>query len=806
MNIKKITSFLLRHAAAIGAVAVLGVIALSVSVLLTYKDRQRAQQTLVDSLSFFHEKIVSYESYASNDRIKSLIRLLDKATELDHNIKLDHSDLTVLLDSFCKRQRLSGAIILDGALGCTAASTSDGDPYERWKDVINSENVRDITARPAKCYLTRNVLGGDTYDFAAMSREDQEGIVIVYEKNLPVLDPNGEIDIASLFDNYPLTMNGIIVVSDGETVIGSNSDELRSMSVVDCELLSADFPRSNLLTRSSCDGSTWYGGMQHSHDYTLYVFFPASEVFAGRTLVMTYILSFGLIVLMLFVLARNISAHRHMAQLRAEAERADRANISKTDFLRHMSHDLRTPINGIRGMIEISRHYKGNEKKQEDCRAKIYEASGFLLDLINNILDMNKLESGEITLENEPFGLRETVDRVVGTVEPIAIERSVRLRLCEPEIKHDSLIGCGIHLRRILHNLIGNAVKYNKPGGSVTVSIRELPVSEYPEAVRTAFCASDAASKAISDAASKAISDATSNTTSSAASVVSSDGTSPVSMPPVNVSNADNASHDTTAATSCDAPDCDDYAVFELTVADTGIGMSREFQAHAFEPFAQENSASRAACMGTGLGLAITHEIVEKMGGDIVFRSEQGKGTVFTVHLGFRINHGSIRQSAAAPRSHRSLAGARILLAEDNELNAEIAEFTLEQAGMSVSVARNGSEAVSMFLDSDIGSYDAILMDVMMPVVDGLEATRRIRASDRADAKTVPILAMTANAFSDDRADCLKAGMNEHITKPINSDDLLDKIERCLADTSAEGDGCMQTENGHANKQGDDAK
>ena len=789
MNIKKITSFLRRHAAAIGAVAVLGVIALSVSVLLTYKDRQRAQQTLDDSLSFFHEKIVNYESYASNDRIKSLIRLLDKATELDHNIKLDHSDLPVLLDSFCERQRLSGAIILDGALGCTAASTSDGDPYGRWKDVINSENVRDITARPAKCYLTLTVLGGDTYDFAAMSREDQEGIVIVYEKKLPVLDPNGEIDIASLFDDYPLAMNGIIAVSDGETVIGSNSDELRGMSVVDCELLSADFPRSGLLTRSSCDGSTWYGGMQHSHNYTLYVFFPASEVFAGRTLVMTYILSFGLIVLMLFVLARNISAHRHMAQLRAEAERADRANISKTDFLRRMSHDLRTPINGIRGMVEISRHCKGNEKKQEDCRAKIYEASGFLLDLINDILDMNKLESGEITLENEPFRLRETVDRVVGTVEPIAIERSVRLRLCEPEIKHDSLIGCGMHLRRILHNLIGNAVKYNKPGGSVTVSIRELPVSEYPEAVHTAFGASDAASKAISDAAS----DAASNTTSSAASVASYDGTSPVSMPSVNVSNADNAPHDTTAAISCDAPDCGDYAVFELTVADTGIGMSREFQAHAFEPFAQENSASRAACMGTGLGLAITHEIVEKMGGDIVFRSEQGKGTVFTVHLGFRINHGSIRQSAAAPRSHRSLAGARILLAEDNELNAEIAEFTLEQAGMNVSVARNGGEAVSMFLDSDVGSYDAILMDV-------------IRASDRADAKTVPILAMTANAFSDDRADCLNAGMNEHITKPINSDDLLDKIERCLADTSADGDGCMQTENGHADKQGDDAK
>ena len=751
MNIKNTTNFLRRHAVAIGTVAVFGVIALSLSVRLTYKDEQQAQQVLDESLSFVQEKITSYDCYVSNDRTKSLIRLLDKATELDHNIALDHSDLTLLLDSFCERQRLSGAIILDGALGCVAASTFDSNVYENWSDVINSENVRNITARPAKCYMTRLSHDGQLYDFAAMSRDDQEGIVIVYEKKLPVLDPNGEIDITTLFNDYPLAMNGIIAVSDGDTIIGANSEKLRGMSVTDCELLQTDFKHNGTITRSTYDGDTWYGGMHHSNSYTMYVFFPSADVFAGRTLVMTYTLSFGLVVLMLLALVRSISAHKHMTELQAEAERADRANISKTDFLRRMSHDLRTPINGIRGMVEISRHCKGDEERQEECRDKIYEASGFLLELINDILDMNKLESGEIELENEPFGLRETINRVVGTIEPIAIEHSVRLQLCEPEIEHDSLIGSGIHLRRILHNLIGNAVKYNRPGGSVTVSCRELPASEYHETITKldAIAAADSSAKV--------------------------GGSSPKRSSPTN-----NKTYTDDAK----------YAVFELTVADTGIGMSREFQAHAFEPFAQENSASRAAYMGTGLGLAITHEIIEKMGGDIAFQSEQGKGTVFTVHLRFRISDHAVPTENRAELPHHSVRGANILLAEDNELNAEIAEFSLERAGMTVTVAHDGSEALELFEKSAIGEYDLILMDVMMPVLDGLEATRRIRACGRADAKTVPILAMTANAFSDDVTDCLAAGMNEHITKPINGDALISKIECYIAEkpTSAAND------------------
>lgn len=320
INIKKIPGFLRRHAAAIGAVAIFSVISLLLSILLTYKYKQQAQEVIDESLSFVQEKITSYDCYISNNRTKSLVRLLDKATELNHDIALDHSDLTYLLDSFCERQRLSGAIILDGALGCVAASTSDSDAYESWSDVINSVNVRNITARPAKCYMTRLSHDGELYDFAAISRDDQEGIVIVYEKKLPILDPNGEIDITTLFDNYPLAMDGIIAISDGDTIIGANSEDLRGMSVTECELLQTDFQRSGTITRSIYNGNTWYGGMRHSRNYTIYVFFPSADIFSERTLVMTYTLSVGLVALMLITLARSISAHKHMAALQAEAE------------------------------------------------------------------------------------------------------------------------------------------------------------------------------------------------------------------------------------------------------------------------------------------------------------------------------------------------------------------------------------------------------------------------------------------------------------------------------------------------------
>ena len=394
---------------------------------------------------------------------------------------------------------------------------------------------------------------------------------------------------------------------------------------------------------------------------------------------------------------RELAARR---QAEKAAEQARRANAAKTDFLRRMSHDVRTPINGIRGMVEISRHYPGDEQKQEECRQKIMDASGFLLELVNNVLDMNKLESGEIQLEQVPFDLVQLVEEAAVMIDVQAREHGVQILTHGIQGENTRLIGSPVHLRQVLQNISGNAVKYTPAGGRVEFRIRQL--------------------------------------------------------------SAENG-----------------VAHYEFICRDNGIGMSEEFQKHAFEPFAQEDASARTVYSGTGLGLAITKELVERMGGEIWFESTPGKGTTFYIRLPLRIDDTPVQPPCSKPEPQPSIAGTKVLLVEDNELNMEIAQFLLENEGATVTKAWNGQQAVDMFAASAPGQYDVILMDVMMPVMGGLDAARAIRAMERPDAGQIPILAMTANAFQDDVRLSREAGMNEHLTKPLNAQELTAAIARC---------------------------
>lgn len=412
--------------------------------------------------------------------------------------------------------------------------------------------------------------------------------------------------------------------------------------------------------------------------------------------------SSGKVTSVLFVVLENNEEKNkeleYQRQLLLTAEDAKRANIAKTDFLRRMSHDIRTPINGIIGMLSIAEHYPDDLEKQSECRAKIKQVSGFLLELINNILDMNKLESGRLVLEHKPFDLMDIFDEVNNLTDINAQEYGLTLYTDNSSLEHTHLIGSPLHLRQILQNLAGNAVKYNRAGGSISVTCREL---------------------------------------------------------------------------SCR----DGKAELQFICEDTGIGMSEEFQKHAFETFTQETSRSRSTYTGTGLGLAITKQLTELMGGTITLESKLGEGTKFTVDLTFDIDE----DYAAAPadetkQSENSLNGVRILIAEDNDINMEIARFMLEKNGAVITEAWNGREAVEIFAASEPNSFDIILMDVMMPEMDGLTASREIRSLDRADAAKIPIFAMTANAFQEDIRQSRDAGMNEHFSKPLNERELLSAI------------------------------
>ncbi len=387
-------------------------------------------------------------------------------------------------------------------------------------------------------------------------------------------------------------------------------------------------------------------------------------------------------------------------QLRDAAMEARRANVSKTTFLRRMSHDIRTPLNGIIGMIHVAERYRDNPEKMQECKDKILHSADYLIDLVNNVLDISKLESGSLVLEHKPFNLSELLLKSLPTVEANAMEHGIAFTggTADSHIEHRLLVGSATHLNRILMNIASNAVKYNRPGGSVCLYANEI---------------------------------------------------------------------------ACDG----ERAIYEFVCEDTGLGMSKEFLQHAFEPFTREGKATTTSFSGSGLGLSIVKDVVEKMGGTVQIQSEEGVGTKVVITLSFDIDLSVPDPTAMAkPVATVSLAGMHALLVEDNELNLEIAHILLEDLGVIVTEARNGQEAVDTFAASKVGHFDLIFMDMMMPVMDGLEATRCIRKLDRPDARKVYILAMTANAFNEDRRECFAAGMDAHISKPIDEASITEAV------------------------------
>lgn len=381
-------------------------------------------------------------------------------------------------------------------------------------------------------------------------------------------------------------------------------------------------------------------------------------------------------------------------ELEIAIQEAEKANQAKTEFLSHMSHDIRTPINGIMGMLNIAQDFPEDLEKQEDCREKIRTSAEHLLSLINDVLDISKLESGNVEFAREVFHLHELLHNCSVIVGGQAAERKVKLTMdyTKPgQLPHEYFIGSPLHIKQILINIAGNAVKYNKPMGSIDFKCYEI-------------------------------------------------------------------SEENGIAQIC----------FEIS--DTGIGIGEEYLKHIFEPFTQEEDGARTTYKGTGLGMTITKNLVDNMGGTIQIKSELNKGSVFTVVLPLEIASAPEKQEEDREAGMVKIAGKRALLAEDNELNQEIVQYILTENGLEITLAVNGKEAVERFEEAEPGTYDIIFMDVMMPVMNGYEATRAIRSLDRADAGRIPIVAMTANAFAEDVKAAMDAGMNEHITKPLDPD------------------------------------
>ena len=761
-------------------------------------------ETANQTIDYAKKQVTSYEDYLVVNQAKSETRLIGKSIEFVDRYH-SSSDLS-WIDDYLKVQHITGISIVDRDY---KVLVQYGNKLPDGIFSINS-NIDVIFDHPVKIFASNYEKDGLAYDVVALSFEKDKVAIVNYCKDVLY----GNENLAYLLDGFNFNYDGIVAIADDDKVIVTSGDEDYSPLVQKFN----SFENLDLIANDHgfiylrMDGASWYGICNRTNEYDYYVFYPSKTVNLSRFTV-PFIVALLLIVVyslmhflkhkdelrilekdrkqmsiiesissmyycaifidvnkntyefvndkgniagfykgindadkmfdkMLdsFYAGKRIEEYHEFLDFRhcekflrnkpymtktfkheihwfdvtcfpfrndhgvidkviylwldktSEKEKEmdynkrlvnaldqeKRANATKTSFLRRMSHDIRTPINGIRGLVKIAKDNEDNKEKIDDCLNKIYESSGFLLSLVNDVLDMNKLESGEITLDHNPFKLDKIINNAIDITKVRANERDITIT-SDIKIEYNDLIGSPLHLAQIFQNIINNAVKYNHKNGSINITLSEE------------LCA-------------------------------------------------------------------DNKVLIKLVCADTGIGMSEDFQEKIFTPFAQEGNTARGTYEGTGLGMAITKELVDKMGGSIGFSSVLNKGTTFVVEIPFDLGEKALEE---AEEENYDVSGLKVLVVEDNEINREIATFMLEKVGIVPTCAINGKEGLEKVKE---GTYDCILMDVMMPVMGGLEATRQLRAI----GVDIPIIAMSANAFKDDVERSLNAGMNAHLSKPID--------------------------------------
>ncbi len=802
--------------------------------LTTNIERNQVKDNSQGTMKFLQSICQKYDDYQLGNQTRDLQTITNKAKIMSLYAGEDEKSLQM----YVKNQNLTGTYILDHDLKVVVSAGVVSEKGEQLLQMLRSEqNLRSVEQYPQKTYSDQVVVQDTYYNYAIVARKGQDGVIVCYDDITGLIGDKNEFSIGSLLADDTFADNARIVITDGEYIIGTNISDLQGKRIEQCPVTNVseqdELWKDKELFQLSSHGNTWYGKHELYRNYYLYVFYDAASVFKNRKYIL--LAAFAAYIVVVFVLAnfmqrsrkrrlkqmekeyhlvntiasiysanllirleedswepivetprlqnvitgiesaqemlsvfrdklvhvayregfstfadlktvdqrlegknfigysfesghlwyqsllipqrdeegkirsvmlvfRNVTDQKkkeleYQEKLRLTAEEAKKANAAKTDFLRRMSHDIRTPINGIRGMVNIGKNCELDPVKTDECFDKILGASDFLLDLVNNVLDMSKLETGEIELEHKPFDLREIMTDSYLIVEAQAAAHGITIQRETLQGDCWHLLGSPLHIKQILQNIMSNAVKYNKENGFVRVWCRQTAIDEQ-------------------------------------------------------------------------------YATFEFGCEDTGIGMSKEFQKRAFDTFAQEQDAARTTYSGTGLGLPIAKKLVERMGGSIDFVSEQGKGTTFTIVLRLEIDRDYREKDETVKEQEEVIKGVKILLVEDNELNMEISQYMLTEKGAIVTTAFDGQAAVRRFEESAPGDYDIILMDIMMPVMDGLEAARCIRALDRPDAATIPIIAMSANAFADDVARSKAAGMNAHLSKPLEFEDVFATIHQ----------------------------
>ena len=698
-----------------------------------HQDELECREQLVTAFEFFKAQTSAYSKYNDTAVAKCLVRE-SAAVHALQDSALDASEAELRQDT--EKLWMTGVALLDTEGQLISEYTEDGVGYEAIRDGLPEVATLGLLDAPDKTYVKRVELRDGSYSDAALhALSSGDGIILAYRHTKEAFAQKSVLSMQTLLDGYDRNTVGTFLLVRSNVVEASNDAAMIGVDVTEHGMLRgirAANQSEKLTYVLDGRGAKYYGMYTHGCDFVLYAYVPARNIYRA-TMPNLAVLLILYIVVLAMIQGLRWNAEQKFRKREAEAEREYKealekknheleiavrqeaaANRAKRDFLFNMSHDIRTPMNAIIGYTTLAETNLTQPAKVADYLRKISTASQHLLSLINDVLDMSRIESGRVVLEQKPLHLPTLVQDVRDIIQSNITAKGLAFTVDLAGVRDENVIGDPLRIQRILLNILSNAVKFTPSGGSITLRVVEKSAGE--------------------------------TTSMGPAGLVSSGA-------PLR------------------------YADYEFHVRDTGIGMSAEYQKHIYEQFSREETSTVSKTEGTGLGMPITKRLVEMMDGSIELVSAQGQGTEFTVHLRLPL---SSEQKERTQAADPTFAGTRLLVVEDNELNMEITTTVLEEAGFSVDQAVNGQEALEKVATAAPGQYALVLMDIQMPVMDGYEATRRIRALPDPAKARIPIVAMTANAFAEDRANALAAGMNDHIAKPFDIHTLLWKLAEIL--------------------------
>ena len=730
MSNKKETSHVLQRIWPIELL--IGVILLAVVfVIATKADIARTEEEIYDNVDYIKEQCDIYNRLNLAAETRSLMRVIESSKQVAQRIQYekelngttlpDEEDLKV----YAQDNFVTGILVLDESGKVKVRYCTDDLAEEGFTEELENETLLEVATFKEKNYSTRVYCEDGSYiDLAACARLDQTGVIVTYYHTPIEYAENFNLSFATLLSGYSIEKDGRIVITSGDQIIASNDEAMIGKSVDAIPVLhriKESKGNGKLLhARESADGfSRDFGMIERGRNFYVYAYLPERAVFTTTPRNLTYTLVVYVFALAILNMVRWRTAQTYQkeqmkmqeeyaitlqsknAQLESAVRRETKANAAKTNFLSRMTHDIRTPLNGIIGLLKIDEAHPDDQELIKANREKMLISANHLLSLINDMLQMSKLEGNEVVLAHDWMDLNQLSKDVLTIVGQRAADAGVTMvHNRNPEqVVYPYVYGSPLHVRQLFLNIYGNCIKYNKVGGQVETQLEYCGVQ-------------------------------------------------------------------------------DGIVTYRWTIQDTGVGMSEEFLQHIFEPFAQEHVDAKSVYNGTGLGMAIVKRLIDKMNGTIEIKSKEGEGSTFIITLPFEVAEEKEHKPEKKTEGRRSIKGLHLLLAEDNQLNAEIAQMLFEDEGAEITIAGNGQEAIDQFVNHPAGTYDAILMDIMMPLVDGYSATKAIRSMKRKDAKEIPIIAMTANAFDEDAKQCLEAGMNAHLSKPLQMEIVVETIAK----------------------------